>query len=141
MSVGPNGARGRSRTMRTTELNKYKKLLLERRQELASALNNMADEALKPNGGGRDVEDSADFGSDQFEQEFTLGLMESEQNVIREIDAALDRIDGGTFGTCEGSGEKIPKARLDALPWARYTVTFQEKVERGEVVVGEDDDD
>lgn len=127
--------------MRATELNKYKKQLIERRQELAGALSSMADEALKPNGGGRDVEDSADFGSDQFEQEFTLGLMESEQKVITEIDAALDRIEAGTFGTCEGSGEKIPKARLDALPWARYTVTFQEKVERGEVVVGEDDED
>ncbi|MEZ6197595.1 MAG: TraR/DksA C4-type zinc finger protein [Planctomycetota bacterium] len=126
--------------MRTTELNKYKKLLLAQRDELSGAVNSMASEALKPNGGGRDVEDSADFGSDQFEQEFTLGLMENEQKVIREIDHALSKIEDGSFGVCEGSGEKIPKARLDAIPWCRYTVVYQEKLERGEIVLDDDDD-
>ena len=81
--------------MRATELKKYKRILLERRQQLTANLSSMADEALKPNGSGSDVEESADFGSDQFEQEFTLGLMENEQNVVREIDRALDRIEDG----------------------------------------------
>lgn len=125
--------------MRATELKKYKRLLLERRQKLTANLSSMADEALKPNGSGSDVEESADFGSDQFEQEFTLGLMENEQNVVREIDRALDRIEDGTYGVCEGSGEKIPKARLDALPWAKYTVQYQEKLERGEIDLSEID--
>ena len=125
--------------MRATELKKYKRILLERRQQLTANLSSMADEALKPNGSGSDVEESADFGSDQFEQEFTLGLMENEQNVVREIDRALDRIEEGTYGVCEGSGEKIPKARLDALPWARYTVQYQEKLERGEIDLSEID--
>lgn len=125
--------------MRATELKKYKRILLERRQQLTANLSSMADEALKPNGSGSDVEESADFGSDQFEQEFTLGLMENEQNVVREIDRALDRIEDGTYGVCEGSGEKIPKARLDALPWARYTVQYQEKLERGEIDLSEID--
>lgn len=125
--------------MRATELKKYKRLLIERRQKLSAALTSMADEALKPNGSGSDVEESADFGSDQFEQEFTLGLMENEQNVIREIDRALERIEEGTYGICEGSGDKIPKARLDALPWARYTVQYQEKLERGEIDLTEID--
>ena len=125
--------------MRATELKKYKRILLERRQTLTANLSSMADEALKPNGSGSDVEESADFGSDQFEQEFTLGLMENEQNVVREIDRALDRIEDGTYGVCEGSGEKIPKARLDALPWARYTVQYQEKLENGEIDLSEID--
>lgn len=117
--------------MRATELKKYKKILLERRAELTQNLHSMANEALKPSEGGSDVEDSADFGSDQYSQELSLDLMEKEQGVIKDIDDALERIDEGTFGICEGSGDKIPKARLDAIPWARYTVQFQEKIEKG----------
>ncbi|MEE9391694.1 MAG: TraR/DksA C4-type zinc finger protein [Planctomycetota bacterium] len=117
--------------MRATELKKYKTMLIEARIQLTQNLNSMANEALKPQEGGSDSENSADFGSDQFEQEFTLGLMENKQTVVKEIDAALDRIEDSTFGVCEGSGDKIPKARLDAIPWARYTVDYQERVENG----------
>lgn len=117
--------------MRTTELSKYKDKLIETRIQLTQTMSSMANEALKPQEGGSDSENSADFGSDQFEQEFTLGLMENEQLVVKEIDGALARIEDGTFGVCEGSGEKIPKARLEALPWARYTVDYQERVEKG----------
>ena len=62
----------------------------------------------------------ADIGTDNFEQEFTLGLMDSERKMLAEINEAIGRIDNGTYGICEGTGKSIPKVRLRAKPWARY---------------------
>ena len=75
----------------------------------------------------------ADMGTDNFEHEFTLGLLESELALLREIDAALQRIDDRTYGICLGTGEQIPKARLRAKPWAKYTVDFARKLELRQV--------
>lgn len=76
----------------------------------------------------------ADIGSDNYEQEFTLGLMSTERKIVQEILMALRRIDEGTFGMCEGTGEPIPMARLEAYPWARYCVRYAEMIEKGQVV-------
>ncbi|MCA9322086.1 MAG: TraR/DksA family transcriptional regulator [Planctomycetes bacterium] len=116
--------------MRATEIKKFRKLLLERRARLAGTMNSMADEVLKPNGSGNDVDEIADVGSDQFEQELTLGLMEAERQEVQNIDEALDRMDEGTYGVCEGCEEKIPMPRLTAVPAARYCIACQSKLER-----------
>ena len=116
--------------MRATELKKYKRLLLERREKLTGAVVSMQAEALKPGSAGQDVDEIADAGSDQFEQDMTLGLIEREQGEIGSIDEALERIDGGSFGTCEDCEAKIPKARLDIIPMARCCVECQAKKER-----------
>jgi RNA polymerase-binding transcription factor DksA len=73
----------------------------------------------------------ADMGSDSFELENTLGLMDSERRILREIEDALDRIERGTYGICEGGGEFISKARLEAIPWARYCVPCASLSEKG----------
>jgi hypothetical protein len=82
----------------------------------------------------------ADAGSDNFEMENTLGLMDEEVKILAEIDAALGRIERKTYGICEGSGEPIPKSRLEAIPWARYCVEYQELLEKGLVEAPEVDD-
>jgi len=64
----------------------------------------------------------ADMGSDVYEQDFTLGMAETERAIITEIDAALQRIEDKTFGICQMTGKPISKARLDAKPWAKYTI-------------------
>jgi len=64
----------------------------------------------------------ADIGSDNFEQEFTLSLMENEGAALEKIEASLERIDEGTYGTCEECGVKIPKSRLNAIPYATLCV-------------------
>jgi len=79
----------------------------------------------------------ADAGSDNFEQEFSLDLMDSEKKLLKEINDALARIDEGTFGVCEGRGESISKARLNAIPWARYCVGCAELKEKGHQFEGE----
>jgi DnaK suppressor protein len=83
----------------------------------------------------------ADVGSDNFEHEFTLGLLESEQVLLREIDEALERIDHKTYGVCLGTGEPIPLARLRARPWAKYTVEYARLLEKGLVRPPDEDQD
>lgn len=76
----------------------------------------------------------ADIGTDTYEQEFSLGLMDSERKMVREILDALKRIEQGTYGICEGTGKPIPKGRLEANPWARYCVEYASLLEQGKVI-------
>ncbi len=72
----------------------------------------------------------ADSGTDNFDRDFALSLLSSDQDAIYEIEEALERIEKGTYGICELTGKPIPKARLDAIPWARFTVQAQAQLER-----------
>jgi len=72
----------------------------------------------------------ADVGSDYYEQELTLGLVESERNMIQEINEALARIAEGTYGVCQVTGKRIKKARLNAKPWAKYCIEAAREMER-----------
>jgi DnaK suppressor protein len=66
--------------------------------------------------------DMAELGSDNFEQELTLDLLGNEKGVLEQIEAALKRIEDGTYGKCEGCGKEIPRSRLDAVPYAALCV-------------------
>ncbi len=72
----------------------------------------------------------ADMGTDNYEQEFTLGLVEKDRNLLREINDALAKIQNGAYGICEGTGKPIAKARLEAQPWARYSIEYARRLER-----------
>jgi len=72
----------------------------------------------------------ADAGSDAYDRDFALSLLSQEQDSLYEIDEALKRIEFGTYGVCEMSGKVIKRERLEALPFARYTVECQAEVER-----------
>jgi RNA polymerase-binding transcription factor DksA len=72
----------------------------------------------------------ADAGSDAYDRDFALNLLSQEQDALFEIDEALKRIAKGTYGTCEMSGKSIPKARLEARPFARFTVECQNEIEK-----------
>jgi DnaK suppressor protein len=73
----------------------------------------------------------ADIGTDNFEQEFTLTLMESDEGTLASIEAALERVEDGTYGQCEECGARIPKARLTAVPYATMCVKCASDSERG----------
>jgi len=117
----------------SAEIEKFRELLLQKRSEILGNVTTMEDETFKKE--RSDLSSMpfhmADMGSDNFEQEFALGLMDSERKILAEIDGALHRIEDGTFGICEGKDERIPKARLTAIPWARYCVACAELVEKG----------
>ncbi|MCD6391953.1 MAG: TraR/DksA C4-type zinc finger protein [Planctomycetes bacterium] len=121
----------------------YRQLLLEKWAELLGDVNHIEEEALRKSrlDAAGDLSSMpihmADMGTDNFEQEFALGLMDSERKILIEIRAALQRIDEGTFGICEGTGKPIAKARLNAKPWARYCIDYAKMVEEGLVSEGE----
>ncbi len=120
------------------DLEHFRKLLLDRRRRILGTVQGMEEEALKASDQDFSVDHMADHGSDNFEQDFTLSLVESERRELIEIDRALQRIDHGTYGICEGTGEVIPRPRLEAIPWARYSVEYQRKLEAGEVELEEE---
>ena len=113
------------------ELNHYRELLLQKRRELVGDLHAMENEALRSGGGNLSHMPihMADIGTDTFDQDFMLGLAAAERDQLREIDAALQRIEDRTYGVCQMTGEPIPMARLDAKPWAKYTIEAARKVE------------
>ncbi len=115
------------------EIKKFKAMLLAKRNEILDNVTSMEDETLhkqSSNLSNMPIH-MADIGTDNFDQEFTLGLMDSERKLMKEIDEALQRIEDGTYGICEGSGKPIPKARLEAIPWARYCVEYASLLEKG----------
>ena len=115
------------------DLDYFRSLLLERRAEIVGDLTTMENEELRPefNELSHLPSHPADRGTDSSELDTIRTLAEGERSTLREIDEALERIDEGTYGVCEMTGEPIPKARLEAQPWARYTVETARSLERG----------
>jgi DnaK suppressor protein len=120
--------------LKAAELQKYREMLLERRQELVGVLNVMEEEALRSRGGNLSNMPlhMADVGSDTYDQDFTLGMAEAERKLLLEIDQALVRIADRTYGVCQMTGKPIPKMRLNAKPWAKYTIEAARLVESGQ---------
>lgn len=114
--------------MKKAETLIYKEQLLMLRARLRGDVTQMADSALKKSRTEANGDLSsmpihmADMGTDNFEQEFTLSLMQSEEVTLDRIEAALERIEDGTYGQCEECGTRIPKARLTAIPYATLCV-------------------
>jgi RNA polymerase-binding protein DksA len=133
----PNATRANKNYLTASEIESFRKMLLEKRKEILGNVNTMGDEALKKSRQESSGDLSsmpihmADIGSDNFEQEFALGLMDSERKMIHEIDDALQRIEDGSYGICENTDQPIPKARLKAQPWAKYCVEYARKLEQG----------
>jgi RNA polymerase-binding protein DksA len=121
--------------LKPEELGEFRRMLLQKRQELVGDVTNLQGEALRTNGqadnGSSMPIHMADLGTDTWEQEFTLGLIEKERLLLREIDEALDRIDEGTYGMCLATGKPITKTRLRAKPWAKHCIEYARKRELG----------
>jgi DnaK suppressor protein len=116
------------------ELDHFRDLLLAKRREIVGDMSSMEREALRSSGGTNLSTlpiHMADMGTDNYEQEFTLGLVETERKLLREINRALAKIQDGSYGTCEGTQQPINKARLEVQPWARYGIEYAKRMERG----------
>jgi DnaK suppressor protein len=72
----------------------------------------------------------ADLGTDNFEEELSLGLLENEAQLLTEVNDALDRIERGTFGRCEECGQEIPRQRLEVVPYARYCLRDARRLQK-----------
>jgi DnaK suppressor protein len=120
------------------ETEQFRELLLAKRAEILGDVSTLHNEAVT-----KDREDAtsdlssmpihmADLGTDNYELEFTLGLIEGERAILREIDEALERIRQGTYGACLATGRPIGKARLKAKPWAKYCYEYTLAQEQGQ---------
>ncbi len=117
--------------MKAAELAQYKKILLAIRQKLVGNVTFMEDEAL-----GKSRQDAtgdlsnvpihmADVGTDNYDRDLTIGLIQNGEEELRAIDEALERIANKTYGSCEECGKKISKARLTALPYVENCIECQ----------------
>ncbi len=124
--------------LKTDELELYRETLQGLRARLRGDLDQMTDEALRRdnNGGTGNLSNvplhMADLGSDNYDQEFTLGLIENEQATLELVNEALSRMAEGTFGLCAECSEPISKPRLQAIPYAKHCIQCARKLESGE---------
>lgn len=122
--------------MNRDEQERFRKILLSLRARLQGDVDQMTDEALNRGGdaGGGNLSSMpihmADLGTDNFDQEFTLGLIENEQETLDEIQAALVRLQDDSFGRCGDCEKPIAKARLLALPYTRFCIECARKHEK-----------
>ena len=112
------------------ELTPMRNALLALRSRLQGAIDKLGNEALRADEPDTDSEDVADHGSDAFERNMTLGLMENEARTLHQIEEALEQMETGIYGVCILCGQAVPLARLEALPFATTCVPCQEKAER-----------
>ena len=110
------------------EWQKYYSHLLELREQLLHQMNGLAKESAQEMAGYS--LHMADSGTDNFDRDFALSLLSSDQDAVYEIEEALKRIEKKTYGVCELTGKSIPRARLEAIPWTRFTVDAQAQLEK-----------
>ena len=111
-----------------------KEKLLNLRDAMVDSMAGVAKDNLRSRAEGSEASafgmHQADAGSDAYDRDFALSLLSQEQDALYEIDQALKRIELGTYGKCEMSGKPIPHARLEAIPFARFTVECQSQLEK-----------
>jgi len=107
---------------------KYYQILLDLREQLLAQMDGLAkDSAQQMSNYSLHM---ADSGTDNFDRDFALSLLSADQDAVYEIEEALKRIERDAYGVCELTGKTIPKARLNAIPWTRFSVEAQMKLER-----------
>lgn len=122
--------------MKKAEMKVYKQALLLLRARLRGDVSAMQDAALRKTRTESSGDLSsmpihmADLGSDNFEQEFTLTLMENEEDTLNAIESALEKIEDSVFGLCDECEGPISKARLQAIPYAKLCIRCAQKSEQ-----------
>ncbi len=130
----PNGKAADADAKLSPFLRKQKERLLQLRDNILDSMNGVAKDTLRARAEGSEASafgmHQADAGSDAYDRDFALSLLTQEQDALYEIEEALKRIEAGTYGVCEMSGKQIAHARLEAIPFARYTVECQAQIEK-----------
>ena len=121
--------------MNAIETDRFRETLLEERQRVEAAIQNLHDEhpgTLVEDSGEETAYDNhlADTATETYDRELDYTLEENSEHVLAEIDAALKRIEEGTYGTCTNCDRPIPVERLEALPWATLCIDCQRDRER-----------
>ncbi|MFN0059825.1 MAG: TraR/DksA family transcriptional regulator [Planctomycetota bacterium] len=123
-----SGTNNNSKKSNSKDLDEYRDLLMERRNFLTGAIASIG-KSVPAGGADGGTGDSADMGSEAYEQDFSLSLLETESEIVQKIDDALVRIQDGNYGLCFNCEKPILKARLRAIPWTDYCVDCQRSFE------------
>ena len=120
--------------MTAIETDRFRELLLDEKQRVKAAIQNLQEENsgnLSEEAGEETVHDLADTATETYGRELDYTLEENSEHVLQEIEAALKRIELGTYGVCTNCGTQIAEARLEALPWATLCIDCARHRERG----------
>lgn len=117
--------------LKKADVARFKKRLEELRAQLTHSLKGTTDQVKTPDEGTGYSQHQADQGTDDFDRTISLEVTSREFNLLKQIDRALDKINEGTYGVCDVTGEDIPLPRLEAVPYATMTVKAQEQIEKG----------
>jgi DnaK suppressor protein len=117
--------------LKKAELTKLKNRLEGMRNQLSKSLRGSTADVKTPDEATGYSQHQADQGTDDFDRTITLELTSKEYHILRQIERALEKIGENTYGICDITGEDIPLARLEAVPYATMTVKAQEKFEKG----------
>ena len=117
--------------LKPQEIEKFKQILTDMQNQLSKSLENASQQVKQPDDATGYTQHQADQGTDDFDRTINIEVTGKEMGILRQIERALAKIDEGTYGICDISGDEIPKARLEAIPYATITVQAQEKVEKG----------
>ena len=110
-----------------TRLTQLRDQLIDAHTDMRKKARGIKPEAVK--------EAASEIGSDEYERDYLQGMDSTEQELLAEVQSAISRIEGGTYGKCEVTGEPIPMERLEAVPWTRHTVEGEKALEeRGETI-------
>jgi len=110
------------------ELEKFKQVLVEKRDEVAARIRERANTARVEY--FNELTEEIDQAAHASEEAFNMRLLDKEVKLLREIEASIRKFEEGTYGICEGTGEPIERRRLEARPWTRYSVAYKEQLER-----------
>ncbi|MEJ2084264.1 MAG: TraR/DksA family transcriptional regulator [Acidobacteriota bacterium] len=122
----------KSSSKRANNTDLYRRRLLEQQQQIMSLYQH--DLRVGQEASDEGTEDIVDRANTSYNREFMFSLSDTERKILLEIENALSRLDEGSYGGCLNCSDEIPKARLRAVPWARYCVDCQEQVERGVIL-------
>jgi len=117
--------------LKKTEIDKFKMKLEQMKSQLTHMLEGSAKEVKRPDEATGYSQHQADQGTDDFDRRVSLELTSNEYEILRQIERALEKIGEDSYGICDITGEDIPKARLEAVPYATMTVKAQEQFEKG----------
>lgn len=118
-------------TLKKAQIAKFQKRLEDLRDGIAHSLKGTTAEVKSPETAKGYSQHQADEGTDDFDRTITLELTSNDYAILRQVERALSKIEEGTYGVCDITGEEIPLARLEAVPYATMTVSAQEKLEKG----------
>lgn len=117
--------------LKKSDIEKFKKRLEDLKEEMTRLVQETTQDVKTDSSESKGYsQHQADEGTDDFDRTISLKLTDKEIAIVRQIDRALEKIEEGTFGVCDISGEEIPLKRLEAIPYATMTVAAQEKFEK-----------